>query len=210
MKKQDNKVKPLYDLTTNTNVINYKKNLSSLHADFHCSFNTKDLTVSAAYKGVDLEAIKLFNLNKNDTFILIRKKHRNMKIKDLLIIGAIYHVDHSLNGLDYITFHIDPAQSSITVQTIIDTVDSSDRVKHNKLLNYLARQKTVKILDDGRTNKSDYETLKASIKNKNYPIKVSVLQYGPIWIALNVGNPNTVGELIQIVDDFRKQVYNSI
>jgi len=59
MKKQDNKVKPLYDLTTNTNVINYKKNLSSLSADFRCSFNTKDLTVSAAYKGVDLEAIKL-------------------------------------------------------------------------------------------------------------------------------------------------------
>lgn len=96
------------------------------------------------------------------------------------------------------------------METIIDAVDIDDGAKHQRLLDYLSDQDLAQITKDGIMEESLYQNLQGSAMMADKTIPFSVHRFGPIWINLDVGNPCTVGELIQVVEDFRKGVYNNV
>lgn len=162
---------------------------------------------------------KITSQNSDNTVILEcidgmttldRAKHSILPVKKLPAAGVYYSIDDSDKGLDRINFHIDPTQSSITVETVIDAVDLDDGALHQRLLDFLSNLTSVQVTDNGIMKESVYKELQESVKNTDNSIPFSVHRYGPIWISLNIGTPNTVGELIKIVDDFRNEVYNNM
>lgn len=154
-------------------------------------------------KSVTLECI-------DGVITLDRIRHSSLPLKNLSVSGVYYSIEDSSDGFDRINFQIDHAQSSITVETIIDTVDIDDGAKHQRLLDYLSDQDSVQITKDGIMEESLYKDIQGSVMMVDKTIPFSVHRYGPIWINLDVGNPCTVGELIQVVEAFRKEVYRNV
>jgi hypothetical protein len=165
----------------------------------------------------------------NDTIILDAEKHGSLLNFHLAYFGTIFHIgdieksndriDIPMGGMpqtrDYISWQIS-WNDAIYVQLTVHQADiKSEKIiysgtRHKKLLKKLKKNNAVQIINDGIRDAADLAYYRNQLNQSDSSIPRVVNQFGPIFIILNVGKPETVNDLIKYVKKFKKNLYRNI
>ena len=192
-------------------------------------FDQSNNTVSVTYKGKEFRTTSTFDGVYDDTIILDPKKHRHLKNDDLIVLGVYFHVDDiglKMNK-DIMYLSIDGSSETpeflkwqyrpdhILAEFLVDPqyVKKKFRytgTKHQRTLDYLESDSDITILYNGIMDAGKFAQNRHAVQQINSEVPIKIQQFGKIIVRLNVGFPNTVGELINYVKQYKKKLYKRV
>ena len=179
------------------------------------------------YDGMYFDSFSQFSDEMNDT-ILLEPNHLDISIKDLTVIGTVYHledtnlhsnwkqVDGDIITSDSVIFELSPNGDSVEPVIFIDPrstkpVDRYSGRHHQLYLDYLEDESSVvEIRDNGILDAGELAYLREQVRKLNYKPKQEVTQFNSIQLQINIGYPETVKELLEKVRAFKKKVNENI
>jgi len=216
----------LSDVSAVNYVVEGIKGISSpLQADFDISTGI----IKPKYNGKEFQSLSNVTQGYHDTIILDPKIHGQLSNYDLEYFGTFFHVHDiglkmnknimyiSLDGSaitpDYATWII--RGDIIEVELLIDPTDVKSKliyagIRQHKILDYLAADPDVQIIDDGIKDAAVLLRERMDISSLESQLPIKQTPFGKIAIRLDVGFPDTVTDLINYIKQFKLELYRKV
>jgi len=220
------KIHTFYDLQNLVSQRTLAKHSSKDLKDLQIVYHNDENAIEAYFHGKPLESTNCEHPHLDDRVILDPTIHGDIRMKELRLMGTIFQI----NTLDYTYPLCNTAghplledylmwavinKDPIHVQFCIEHHKLKDKINYpgrrvDEILKYLKKDKDIQILYDGIADAGGFAYLRHQANQIKSAVPIIINQFGPIEVDLNVGFPDTVGELINYVKQYKEKLYKSI